>query len=244
MTLQDKTALVTGAGQGIGLGIAKKLAKEGCNIVVVDLNEERAGQAANELQAFGVKTLVVRCDVSNQNDVNETINLVKQQFNSVDILVNNAGIYPFRSFIETAETDWDRVLNVNLKSCYLVTKAVLEIMPDNGRVINISSAASLIGMSSLSAYCASKAGINGLTRALAIELAPRNITVNAVAPGAVNTPGTAAPDEVKQQTLMAIPIKRMGEPEDVANAVAFLASAETGYITGQIISVDGGWTVW
>jgi 3-oxoacyl-[acyl-carrier protein] reductase len=242
MTLKDKIAIVTGAGQGIGLGIAKKLAQEGCNVVVADLNEESANLAAKELTALGVKTLAVKCDVSSKPDVDSMAAKVKQTFGSVDILVNNAGIYPFKAFAEMTEADWDKILNINLKGNYMVTQATLGLLKDSGKIISISSVASMLGMSGLSAYCASKAGINGLTRALAIELAPRKITVNAIAPGAVNTPGAAAPDEVKQQTLAAIPLKRMGEPEDIANLVAFLASDEASYITGQVIAVDGGWS--
>ncbi len=213
MTLKDKIAIVTGAGQGIGLGIAKKLAKEGCNVVVADLNEESANLAAKELTALGVKSVTVKCDVSNKSDVDLMVTKIKQEFGTVDILVNNAGIYPFKGFAEMAEADWDKVMNINLKGNYMVTQAILALLKDGGKIISISSVASTLGMAGLSAYCASKAGINGLTRALAIELAPRKITVNAVAPGAVNTPGAAAPDEVKQQTLAVIPLKRMGEPE-------------------------------
>jgi 3-oxoacyl-[acyl-carrier protein] reductase len=244
MTLKDKIAIVTGAGQGIGLGIAKKLAQQGCNVIIADLSEEKATQVAQELQALGVKTLAVKCDVSNKSDVDSMATKVKQEFGSVDILVNNAGIYPFKAFAEMAEADWDKIMNINLKGNYIVTQAILTLLKDGGKIVSISSVASMLGMAGLSAYCASKAGMNGLTRALAIELAPRKITVNAVAPGAVNTPGAAASDEVKQQTLAVIPLKRMGEPEDIANLVAFLASDEASYITGQVIAIDGGWTAW
>lgn len=244
MSLKNKVAIVTGASQGIGLGIAKQLAKDGCNVVVADLNVDKTAEITKELEALGAKALVVRCNVTNKADIANLMSEVKNKFGALDILVNNAGIYPYKPFADMAEADWDKVMNINLKGNYVVTQTALGIMKDGGRIISISSVASMLGMASLSVYCASKAGINGLTRALAIELAPRGITVNAVAPGAVTTPGVAATEEAVKQILMAIPLKRMGTPEDIAGAVAYLASDAASYVTGQVLAVDGGWTVW
>lgn len=244
MSLKNKVAIVTGASQGIGLGIAKQFAKEGCSVVVADVNIDKAVEITKELEALGAKALVVKCDITNKADITSLMSEVKNKFGALDILVNNAGIYPYKPFADMAEADWDKVININLKGNYMITQAALGIMKDNGRIISISSVASMLGMPALSAYCASKAGINGLTRALAIELAPRGITVNAVAPGAVTTPGAAATEEAVKQILTAIPLKRMGTPEDIAGAVAYLASDVASYVTGQILAVDGGWTVW
>jgi len=166
------------------------------------------------------------------------------------VLVNNAGLYPFVPFEKMQESDWDKVMDVNLKGIYFCCREAIKTMPEGGRIISISSIASLIGFSGLTHYCASKGAINGMTRALALELALKKITVNAVAPGAIETPGSSQPDQprtandaVTQQTIAMIPLKRMGQPEDIANAVAFLASEKSSYITGQVLVVDGGWTV-
>lgn len=239
----QKTAVVTGAGVGIGKGIALSLAKEGYNVVSVDLNEENAQQVANELKEAGANSLAVKCDVSNAAEVNELFEKVKNEFGKVDVLVNNAGIYPFVPFETMKEEDWDKVMNVNLKGIFNCTKGALQTMGEGGRIVNISSIASLQGFAGLTHYCASKGAVNGMIRALALELAPKNITVNAVAPGAIATPGAQMPEENIKQTLAGIPIKRMGQPEDIANAVTFLASEKSSYITGQVIVVDGGWTI-
>jgi 3-oxoacyl-[acyl-carrier protein] reductase len=189
--------------------------------------------------------LAVKCDVSNKADVDNLINEASKKFKNIDVLVNNAGIYPFVTFDKMTEKDWDKVLDVNLKSIFLTSKAVLRAMSSGGRIINISSIASLVGFEGLVHYCASKGGINGMIRALALELAPKKITVNAVAPGAIDTPGaTSAMDEkTRKQTIALIPWARYGLPEDIANAVVFLASEKSDYITGQVITVDGGWTL-
>ena len=172
------------------------------------------------------------------------INKTKEFFGGLDILVNNAGIYPFKSFTEITENDWDRVLSVNLKSVFLCSQKSLEIMSNGGSIINISSIASLVGFNSLTHYCASKGAVNSMIRALALEVADRKIRVNAVAPGSIETPGANNPDEnIKKQTISMIPLARMGQAEDIAGAVVFLASDLSSYITGQVIVVDGGWTL-
>jgi 3-oxoacyl-[acyl-carrier protein] reductase len=250
MLLENKVAIVTGAGQGIGKGIALALAKEKCHVVVSDLNQETCEKTAEELKQFGVKALGVKCDVSNKAEVENLFNQAVKEFGKLDILVNNAGIYPFLPFAQMKESDWDKVININLKSVFLCSQEAAKVLPEGGRIVNISSIASFIGFEGLVHYCASKGGINGFVRALALELAPKKITVNAVAPGAIDTPGAAQPDqprtaaeETRKQIIAMIPLARMGQPEDIANAVVFLVSEKSSYITGQIIVVDGGWTL-
>jgi NAD(P)-dependent dehydrogenase (short-subunit alcohol dehydrogenase family) len=244
MILQNQTALVTGASKGIGREIALSLGREGCNLVIADIDEVALKVLEQEIVSLGVKTLAVKCDVSQKSEVDEMFKQTAEKFGSLNILVNNAGIYPFKPFAEMAESDWDRVMAVNLKSVFLCSSAAIKIMPDGGRIINISSIASVIGFNNLVHYCASKGGVNSLVRALALELAPRKITVNAVAPGAIETPGAAYPNEdMKKQTIALIPLSRMGQPADIASLVTFLASEQSSYITGQTIVVDGGWTL-
>ena len=239
-----KTALITGAGQGIGRGIAVRLARDGYNIAIADINLNNLAEAAQEISALGVSVLKIEADVSSAHDVQHMIQATVDEFESLDVLVNNAGIYPFTPFMDITEEQWDKVIAVNLKSVFLCSQAAARIMPDGSRIIMTSSVASMLGFSGLVHYCASKGGINGLVRALALELAPRQITVNAVAPGSIITPGTSNTDEGSQKATMAkIPLGRLGKPQDIAAAVAFLASEGAGYITGQILVVDGGWTI-
>ncbi|MFZ2300182.1 MAG: SDR family NAD(P)-dependent oxidoreductase [Candidatus Moraniibacteriota bacterium] len=250
MLLQNKVAIVTGAWHGIGKGIALALAHEGCDVVVSDIDEAGCAETAHEVEGLGVKALGVQCDVSSRAAVERLFKQTLDAFGKVDIMVNNAGIYPFVSFAEMTEENWDQVIDVNLKSVFLCAKEAAKILPEGGRIISISSIASLIGFEGLVHYSASKSGINGLTRTLALELAPKKITVNAVAPGAIDTPGSSESDqprtareETRKQTITAIPLGRMGESSDIANTVVFLASEKSSYITGQVIVVDGGWTL-
>lgn len=245
MLLKDKVAIVTGAKQGIGLGIALAMAKQGCNIVVSDLEQPGCESAAIEVEKLGVKALAVSCDVSQKDQVDNLISQTVSKFGKLDILVNNAGIFPFKPFMDLSESDWDKVIDVNLKSVFLCSQSSAKVMPDGGKIVNISSIASLVGFEGLTHYCASKGGVNGLTRTLALELASRKINVNAVAPGAIESPGAtgAMTDEMKQGTISAIPLKRFGVPEDIAQSVIFLASNNADYITGQVLVVDGGWTL-
>lgn len=240
---KDKVAIVTGSGRGIGLGIATALAKEGCNVVISDIDQATSEQAAQEMLKLGVKSLAIKCDVSNKVEVDNLIAKTIEAFGRLDILVNNAGIFPFTSFMDMKESDWDRVMNVNLKSIFLCSQSAVKVMKEGSKIVDVSSIASFIGFEGLTHYCASKGGVNSFVRALALELASKKINVNAVAPGGINTPGAAAPEEIKKQTIAAIPLARMGEPEDIANAVVFLASEKANYITGQTIVVDGGWTL-
>lgn len=245
MTLKNKAAIVTGAGQGIGKGIALTLAKEGCKVVASDLNEENSKNTAAEITKAGGKSLAIRCDVSKKKEVDNLVAKTLAEFGKLDILVNNAGIFPFKPFLEMSEAEWEKVLNVNLKSIFLCSQAGAKVMPAGGKIICISSIASFVGFEGLAHYCASKGGINALIRAMALELAPKKINVNAVAPGAIDTPGAQAVSNAKaiKQTIAAIPWCRMGQTQDIANAVVFLASDQADYITGQTIIVDGGWTL-
>lgn len=250
MSFQNKTAIVTGAAKGIGRGIALALAKEGANVIVSDIDQKESETVAEEIRKIGPKALAVQCDVSKKDEVEKLFSKTVEEFGQLDILVNNAGIYPFVPFSEMKEEDWDKVMNVNLKSIFLCSKEAAKILPESGRIVNISSIASFVGFEGLVHYCATKGAINAMVRSLALELAPKKITVNAVAPGAIDTPGASQPDqprtaaeETKKQTIAMIPLSRMGQPEDIANAVVFLASEKSDYITGQVIVVDGGWTL-
>ncbi|MFA6295990.1 MAG: SDR family NAD(P)-dependent oxidoreductase [Patescibacteria group bacterium] len=243
--LKNKTAIVTGAGQGIGKGIALALAKEGCNVVVSDINQETCEQVVAEIVKLGVQSIAIKCDVSKKAEVDNLAKVASEKFNQINILVNNAGIFPSIPFAKMTEADWDKVIDINLKSMFLTSQAISSEMPEGGKIVDISSIASIVGFEGLVHYCASKGGVNGMIRALALELAPKKINVNAVAPGMIKTPGaTQVMDEkALAQMIAMVPQKRIGTPEDIANAVVFLASDKSDYITGQVIVVDGGWTL-
>jgi 3-oxoacyl-[acyl-carrier protein] reductase len=243
MIFKNKTAIVTGAGQGIGRGIALALANEGCDVIVSDIILENCEKVVKEIEKIGTKGLAIKCDVSKKEEVDKMIADTVKKFGKLDILVNNAGIYPFKPFEQIQESDWDKVMNVNLKSVFLCSQAAIKEMKQGGKIVDISSIASFVGFEGLTHYCASKGAINSMIRALALEVAPKKINVNAVAPGAIDTPGASSPEEQKKQTIAAIPWKRMGTAEDIANAVIFLASEKADYITGHTIIVDGGWTL-
>jgi NAD(P)-dependent dehydrogenase (short-subunit alcohol dehydrogenase family) len=190
-----------------------------------------------------VKSISIACDVSKKNEVDALIEGTIKEFGQIDILVNNAGIYPYKPFLEMAENDWDKVLDINLKSVFLCSQAASKVMKPGSKIVSISSIASFVGFPNLTHYCASKGGINSFTRALALELAAKKINVNAVAPGAIETPGASMNEETKKATLPLIPAGRIGTPIDIGRAVAFLASDYADYITGQILAVDGGWII-
>lgn len=243
--MKDKIAIVTGAKQGIGYGIALALAKEGCKVVVSDLDQMSCDKVAGEISSTGATCIGVACDVSKKDQVDELFTKTVAEFGGVDVLVNNAGVFPFKPFIDLTENDWDHVMDVNLKSMFLCSQSAAKVMKEGSKIVDVSSIASLVGFEGLTHYCASKGGVNAMVRAMAIELAAKKINVNAVAPGAIETPGAtgAMSDDMKAGTVSAIPWKRMGKPEDIANAVVFLASDKADYITGQVIVVDGGWTL-
>ncbi|MEK9174112.1 MAG: SDR family NAD(P)-dependent oxidoreductase, partial [Patescibacteria group bacterium] len=215
MSSENKVVIVTGAAVGIGRGIALAFGREKKNVVIVDIDEVNLQKLATEVEAVGGKAFPVQCDVSKAQEVKMLYEKTKEVFGRVDILINNAGIYPFKSFLEMQESEWDQVIDVNLKSIFLMCKEAVPFLPEGGRIINISSIASQIAFAGLAHYSASKGGMNALTRGLAVELAPRQITVNAIAPGAIDTPGariSGMDEKEKQAMLSAIPLKRQGTP--------------------------------
>jgi 3-oxoacyl-[acyl-carrier protein] reductase len=239
-------ALVTGAGRGIGREIALRLAEAGCDVAVCDIDQGTADETAAMVREKRRASLAVACDVSSADSVEAMFKSFSDSFDGIDILVNNAGIARDGLFIRMKEGDWDAVLNVNLKSAFLCSKQAARLMMKarSGRIINISSVIGLTGNAGQANYSSSKAGLIGLTKSLARELAARNIKVNAVAPGYIRTAMTEAlPEEEKRQYLNLIPLNRFGTPLDIANAVLFLASPLSDYMTGQVLTVDGGFVM-
>ncbi len=243
MRLKDKVALITGGARGIGRAIALLFAKEGADIVVIDVNLEEAKEAAGEIEALGRKSLALQVDVTDFAKVEEAVNKILDKFTKVDILVNNAGITKDNLLLRMSQQEWDTVLNVNLKGTFNCLKAVSKPMIKQraGRIINIASIIGIIGNPGQANYSASKAGIIALTKTAAKELAGRNININAVAPGFIQTEMTAKlPEDLKEKMKGAIPLNKFGSPDDVAAVCLFLASSDSSYITGQTIVVDGG----
>lgn len=244
MNFTGKTAVVTGGSRGLGRAVCLELAAGGANVVLCYAgNENAANETAAACEALGAKVLAVRCDVADSAQVKALMDEALKVFGRIDILVNNAGITRDGLLMMMKETDFDDVINTNLKGAFLCMKAVARTMMKQryGRIVNLSSVVGLRGNAGQVNYAASKAGVIGMTKSLAKELASRGVTVNAVAPGCMETDMTAAmPEAAKTATLAAIPMGRMGAAEDVAKAVAFLASEEAGYITGQVVAVDGG----
>jgi 3-oxoacyl-[acyl-carrier protein] reductase len=243
MSLKGKVALVTGGGQGIGRAIGMRLAREGASVAVADVDLDLAQSAVAEMQGLGVIAVAFKADVSDNSQVEDLINKMTEKFSTIDILVNNAGITRDGLLIRASEEDWDRVMGVNLKGAFNLIKSVAKLMikQRSGRIVNITSVVGLMGNAGQASYASSKAGLIGLTKSAAKELAARGITVNAVAPGYIRTAMTEKLSQAaKDAFLNLIPLKREGTVEDVANLVTFLVSHEAGYITGQVIQVDGG----
>lgn len=241
--LEKKSVIVTGAGRGIGRVIAGELAKEGGWVVVSDIDEKTALKAVDEICMSGGRAVSAVGDVSNFDDAKNIVKKAVEEFSGLDILVNNAGIVRDNLIMRMSDEEWDSVINVNLKGVFNLIKAASRIMLKRkyGKIINISSVVGIMGNAGQSNYSASKAGIIGLTRSAAKEFASRNVCVNAVAPGYIETDMTKnLPEEVKNAFLKSIPLKRPGSVEDVARVVKFLASPDSDYITGQVIQVDGG----
>ena len=244
MLLDGRYALVTGASRGIGRAIALRLAAEGAAVALNFAGNVAAAEAVRkEIESAGGKAILVPADVANETAATEMVEKTAEAFGAIDILVNNAGITRDGLLLRMKEEDWDAVLNTNLKGVFHCSKAAAKFMMKKryGRIVNLASVVGLVGNSCQANYAAAKAGVIGFTKALAKELAGRGITVNAIAPGFIRSDMTdVLPDTVKETMLAGIPLGRAGEPEDVAKAALFLASDQAAYITGQVLTVDGG----
>jgi len=242
-SLSNKIAIVTGASRGIGSAIAHNLSKAGAKVVLISRSIDALKSVESEIKSNGGEAISITADVSNLESFTNAISQVVETWGTVDILINNAGITKDNIILRLKEEDWDTVIDINLKGCFNGIKAVARPMlkARSGRIINITSVIGLIGNSGQSNYAASKAGILGLTKSIAKELGSRNITVNAIAPGYIQTEMTDTLDETLKDDLMkSIPLQRLGKPEEIATLVCFLASEEAAYITGQTLNVDGG----
>ncbi|MDD3679841.1 MAG: 3-oxoacyl-ACP reductase FabG [Candidatus Shapirobacteria bacterium] len=248
--LTGKTALVTGASRGIGRGIAICLAKQGADVAVnYHSSAEQAQAVVEEISSLGRRSIAVKADVAQKNQVEMMVEAVNKEFGRIDILVNNAGVLNYKTLDQMTEKDWDWVIDTNLKGQFLCAKSVVPLMERSGwgRIINIASIASGgvgVGYQALAHYCASKGGVVALTEGLAIELGPKGINVNAIAPGAIETDMAkeiSEDEKVKQGLLARLAVKRIGQPDDIGAAAVYLASEEAGYVAGSVIYVDGGW---
>lgn len=246
MKLRDRVSLITGSARGIGREIALTFAREGSDIVVCDVDLEAAQKTQKDIEALGRRALSFKADVTNLKQIGEMVNLILDKFAKIDILINNAGITKDNLILRMSEEDWDKVLSVNLKGAFNCIKILSRHMLKKryGKVINIASVIGIVGNAGQANYAASKGGLIALTKSVAKELASRNINVNAVAPGFIQTPMTdKLSEDYKKQMLNAIPLRKLGSPADVAKACLFLASPESEYMTGQVIVVDGGMTM-
>ena len=246
MRLKEKKAIVTGAGQGIGRSIALKLAQEGADVVIAEMNPETGAQTAKEVEALGRKALFISVDVANQKQVQNLVNQVLKAWGRIDILINNAGFDRPGSLLKVKEEDWDAVLGVHLKGTLNCIQAVVPHMIENGygKIVNLSSVWGKRGAVSEISYSSAKAGIIGLTKSVARELGRYQINVNAILPGLILTPTIAKMAEKYQNMIIEnTPLKRVGKPEEVANVAAFLVSDEASFVTGAMVEVSGGWNM-
>jgi len=247
--LEGQVAIVTGGARGIGRAVAARLGKEGCKVVIADINASLADEVARLITKEGNTCISIPTDVSNSISVSDMVSRVVESFGSVDILINNAVVAYRPTLIETSDDQWNTTVATNLGGCFFCTRAVVKRMIQQGKggkIVNFSSMCATLGLRKRAAYSATKAGIEALTRCSAVELAPYNIRVNAVAPGSIDTesniPIQGLPHQ-KEALLNLIPLGQIGSPSQVASVVLFLVSNESSYITGEIIKVDGGWTV-
>jgi len=247
--LRGKVAIITGAAKGMGKADAIKLAGAGAKVVLCDIDVAGCQQVADEIKKNRGESIIVKCDASKKADVDNVVAETLKKFQKIDILVNNAGIFPFEPFLQMPEANFEKVIDINLKGYFLMAQACAKEMvkQKSGSIVNISSIAMGqvgVGFAGLTHYCASKGGIVAMSQAMALELAPFNIRVNCISPGAIDTPGasTTKLDPKQLEAMLApIPMKRKGRSEEVANAVLFLASDESSYMTGSTMVVDGGW---
>jgi len=247
--LKGRVALVTGAARGIGAATARKLAADGARVAVLDLSEEQCAEAVAAIRGAGGEALAFGCDVSNAEQVERAVERIAAEWGRLDILVNNAGVTRDNLLFKMSEADWDTVMAIHLKGSFLCARAAQKprVAQKYGKIVNLSSTSAL-GNRGQANYSAAKAGLQGFTKTLAIELGPFNINVNAIAPGFIDTEMTRAtaqrmgldPEEYKKQRAAAIPLRRVGQPEDIANLVAFLVGDDAGFISGQVIYVNGG----
>lgn len=247
--LKGKVVIITGARRGMGRSHALEFAKSGARVVVSDISLEDCQKVVKEIERAGGEAMAVKCDVSKKEEVDEMVRKTIEKWGKIDVLVNNAGIAQFKPFLELTEEDWDRTLNINLKGYFLCAQAAAKemIKRKSGVIINIASVAmgqQGIGFPNIVHYCASKGGIAAMTEALAVELAPYNIRVNAISPGMIETPmidPVKSDPKTMEAMLARIPMHRVGRPEEVSNLVLFLASEKSSYMTGSTVIIDGGW---
>lgn len=246
MILKDKVAIVTGSGRGIGRAIAIKLAKAGAKVVVTSRHTEECDEVCEVIDSAKGESLCIKCDVSKKEEVDHLIQKTIEAYGDIDILVNNAGILRQKPLTDMTEEDWDSTMDINLKGAFLLAQAVAPFMIKKkaGKILSIASVAGEVGFTNISAYCASKGGLINLTRELALELAPFNINVNAIAPGVIETKMTESmlENEASRTGLLSqVPLGRVGQADEIAKAAKFLVSNDSNYITGQTLAVDGGW---